>query len=80
MSNSRKLAFRRMQELKTQKVGNTTITVPKVTKTAPKVRRRTDEIHAEMTEEFWNLVENKMVDLSKWSGEGSVYKYAGLVD
>lgn len=80
MSNSRKLAFRRMQELKTQKVGNTTITVPNVTKTRPKVRRRTDEIHAEMSDRFWEDVENKMIDLSKWSGEGSIFKYAGLVD
>ena len=69
-----------MQELKQQKVGSTTITVPKVTKTRPKVRRRTDEVYAEMSDRFWEDVENKMIDLSRWNGEGNVFKYAGLVD
>ena len=80
MSNSRKLAFRRMQELKQQKVGSTTITVPKVTKTRPKVRRRTDEVYAEMSDRCWEDVENKMIDLLKWREEGKLLKYEGLVD
>ena len=75
MSNTRKQAFQRMQELKQQKIGNTTITTPR-----PKVRRRTDEVYAEMVDRFWEDVENKMIDLSRWNGEGSPWLYRELVD
>ena len=80
MSNTRKIAFKRAQELKKQKIGNTTITTPNVNNTRPKVRRRTDEIYAEMNDRFWQEVESKMIDLSRWSGEGSPYKYYNLID
>ena len=80
MSKSRKIAFQRYKELKEQKVGNTTIITPKVNKTPSKSFRKTDELYMEMEERFYELVENKMIDLSRWSGEGSPYKYAGLVD
>ncbi len=80
MSNSRRQAFLRMQELKTQKVGNTTIITPKVSKTPSKRRVRQDEIHADMVDKFWENVENKMIDLSRWSGEGSPWLYRELVD
>lgn len=73
--NNRKTAYRRFKELKTQKIGNTTITTPKL-----KPRRRTDEIYAEMNDRFWQEVESKMIDLSRWSGEGSPYKYYNLID
>ena len=72
-NTTRQQAFKRMQELRQQKVGNTIITTPKV-------RRRTDELYAELQERTYELIEDKMLDLSKWSGEGSVFKYAGLVD
>ena len=78
MSNLRKEAFRRMQELKTQKVGNTTITVPNVRKRGRVVRQ--DEIHADMVNRFWEDVDNKMIDLSRWNGEGSPWLYRELVD
>jgi hypothetical protein len=78
--NTRKLAYQRMKQLQQQKVGSTTIITPKVSKTTPKVRRRTDEIHAEMYDNFWGAVENKMIDLSRWSGEGSPYHYRELID
>ena len=76
MRNSRKEAFNRFQELRQQKIGNTTITTPKV----KKVRRRTDEVYAEMVDRFWEDVENKMIDLSRWNGEGSPWQYRELVD
>lgn len=72
-NKTRQEAFKRMQELRQQKVGNTIITTPKV-------RRRTDELYAELQERTYELIEDKMLDLSQWSGEGSVFKYAGLVD
>jgi hypothetical protein len=78
--NSRTKAFNRFQELKSQKVGSTTITIPNVVKQRPKVRRRTDEIHAEMYDNFWGAVESKMIDLSRWSGEGNPYHYKELID
>jgi hypothetical protein len=80
MSNLRKEAFRRMQELKQQKVGSTTITLPNVTKTRPKVRRRTDEIHAELVDEFWKKVEEKSIDLSRWDGQGSPWEHRHILD
>lgn len=83
MSNSRKAAMKRFKELralKEQKVGNTTITTPNVNKTPSKSFRKTDELYMEMQERFYDMVENKMIDLSRWSGEGSPYKYAGLMD
>lgn len=73
--NNRKTAYERFKELKTQKIGNTTITTPKL-----QPRRRTDEIYAEMYDRFWQDVENKMIDLSRWSGEGSPYKYKDFID
>ena len=76
MSNSRKQAFNRFKELRQQKIGNTTITTPKV----QKVRQRTDEIYSEMVDRFWEDVENKMIDLSRWNGEGSPWLYRELVD
>jgi len=76
MSNSRKAAFQRMQQLRQQKIGNTTITTPK-----PRGRRvRQDELHAEMVDQFWQDVEDKMIDLSRWNGEGSPWLYRELVD
>lgn len=80
MSNSRQLAFKRMQELKTQKVGSTIITVPKVVRERPKVRRRTDEIHAELVDEFWRKVEEKSIDLSRWDGQGSPWEHRHIMD
>ena len=73
MSNTRKQAFQRMQELKQQKIGNTKITTPRV-------RRRTDEVYAEAVDNFWLDVEAKMIDLSRWNGEGSPWLYRELVD
>jgi hypothetical protein len=76
MSNSRKEAFRRMQEIKSQKIGTTTITTPQ-----PRERKvKQDEMYAEMVDRFWNDVENKMIDLSRWNGEGSPWLYRELVD
>lgn len=76
MRNSRKEAFNRFQELRQQKIGNTTITTPKVTKS----RVRQDEIYSDMVNRFWEDVENKMIDLSRWNGEGSPWLYKELVD
>jgi len=76
MNNSRKQAFNRFKELRQQKIGNTTITTPNVRKT----HVRTDELYADLQERTYELIEDKMIDLSKWSGEGSVFKYAGLID
>jgi hypothetical protein len=76
MRNSRKEAFNRFQELRQQKIGNTTITTPKVTKS----RVRQDEIYSEMVNRFWEDVENKMIDLSRWNGESSPWLYRELVD
>ena len=75
MSTSRKAAFQRMQELRQQKIGNTVIKTPR-----PTVRRRTDEIYVEMLDRFYEDVEAKMIDLSRWNGEGPIYKYRELVD
>jgi len=76
MSNSRKEAFRRMQEIKSQKIGTTTIITPQ-----PRKRKvKQDEMYAEMVDRFWNDVENKMIDLSRWNGEGSPWLYRELVD
>jgi len=75
MEKLRKEAFKRAQQLRQQKIGNTTITTPR-----PKVRRRTDEVYAEMVDRFWEDVENKMIDLSRWNGEGSPWLYRELVD
>ena len=77
MNNSRKLAYMRYKQLKTQKIGNTTITTPQ-----PKRGRlvRQDEIHAEMMDRFWEEVENKSIDLSRWDGQGSPWLHRELVD
>lgn len=75
MSKTRKAAFKRMQELKQQKIGNTKITTPKL-----QPRTRTDERYADLQERTYELIEDKMLDLSKWNGEGSLFKYAGLID
>ena len=75
MSNTRKQAFKRMQELRQQKIGNTKITTPR-----PKVRRRTDEIHAELVDEFWRRVEEKSIDLSRWDGQGSPWQHRHILD
>jgi hypothetical protein len=77
MSNSRKQAFNRFQELRQQKIGNTTIITPQ-----PKRGRivRQDELYAEMVDRFWEDVENKMIDLSRWNGEGSPWLHRELVD
>ena len=65
-----------MQEIKTQKIGNTSIITPQ-----PRGRKvKQDEIYAEMVDRFWNDVENKMIDLSRWNGEGSPWLYRELVD
>jgi hypothetical protein len=80
MNNSRKQAFNRFKELKQQKIGNTTIITPNVKPNPPKIRKRTDELYADLQERTYELIEDKMIDLSKWSGEGSVFKYAGLID
>lgn len=73
MNNKRKEAFQRAQQIKQQKIGTTTITTPKV-------RRRTDEVYAEMVDRFWQDVEDKMIDLSRWNGESSPWLYRELVD
>lgn len=75
--NSRKKAFQRVQELRAQKIGNTKIITPQP---KPKVRQRTDERYAEMVDDFWREVEDKMIDLSRWSGEGSPWQYRHLID
>lgn len=75
MSNTRKKAFQRVQELRAQKIGNTKIITPQL-----KPRVRTDERYAEMVDDFWRDVEDKMIDLSKWSGEGSPWLYRELID
>jgi 23S rRNA maturation-related 3'-5' exoribonuclease YhaM len=77
MSNSRKEAFRRMQQIKTQKIGNTTITTPQPVRGR---RVKQDEIYAEMVDRFWEEVEQKSIDLSRWNGEGSPWLYRELVD
>jgi len=68
MSNTRKQAFKRMQELRQQKIGNTKITT------------RTDEIHAELVDEFWRRVEEKSIDLSRWDGQGSPWQHRHILD
>lgn len=78
-NTTRQQAFKRMQELRQQKVGNTTITTPNVKPNPPKPRRRTDEIYAEMEERLYEEIEMKMLDLSRWNGEGSLFKYRDLV-
>ena len=80
MEHLRKKAAKRFKELKSQKVGNTTIITPNVQPNPPKIRKRTDEIYAEMVDRFYDDVESKMIDLSRWSGEGSLYKYRDLID
>ena len=75
MNNLRKMAFKRAQELKAQKIGTTKIITPQ-----PKPRQRTDERYAEMMDDFWRDVEDKMIDLSRWSGEGSPWLYRELID
>jgi 23S rRNA maturation-related 3'-5' exoribonuclease YhaM len=79
MNNSRKTAYQRFKQLKQQKIGNTTITTPNVKPNTLKPRRRTDEIYQEMEERLYEEIESKMLDLSKWSGEGSLFKYRDLV-
>jgi hypothetical protein len=67
-----------MQELKQQKIGTTKITIPQP---KPRGRRvKQDEIYSEMVDRFWDDVENKMIDLSRWNGEGSPWLYRELVD
>lgn len=80
MSNSRKTAFQRYKELKQQKIGNTTITTPNVKSNPPKSRRRTDEIYADMVDRLYEDIEMKMIDLSRWSGEGNLFKYREFAD
>ena len=76
MSNSRKQAFNRFKELRQQKIGNTTIITPQ-----PRGRIvRQDEIYSDMVDRFWEDVENKMIDLSRWNGEGSPWLHRELVD
>jgi hypothetical protein len=78
MEKLRKEAFKRAQQLRQQKIGKTTITVPQP---KPRGRRvKQDEIYSEMVDRFWNDVENKMIDLSRWNGEGSPWLYRELVD
>ena len=75
MSNTRKIAYKRAQELKAQKIGNTKIITPKL-----QPRTRTDERFMDLQERCYELIEDKMLDLSKWNGEGNLFKYAGLID
>ena len=77
MSNLRKQAFNRFKELRQQKIGNTTIITPQ-----PKRSRivRQDEIYSDMVDRFWEDVENKMIDLSRWNGECSPWLHRELVD
>ena len=77
MSNSRKEAFRRMQQIKSQKIGTTTIITPQPVRGR---RVKQDEIYAEMVDRFWEEVEQKSIDLSRWNGEGSPWLYRELVD
>ncbi len=75
-TNNRKIAFMRAQEILQQKVNNTIITTPVVRK--PRVR--TDEVYCEMMEQLQQEVENKMITLSRWNGEGSLWKYREYLD
>lgn len=77
MSNIKmKEAFKRAQQIKSQKIGKTSIITPQ-----PRKRKvKQDEIYAEMVDRFWQDVENKMIDLSRWNGEGSPWLYRELVD
>jgi len=78
MSNIKmKEAFKRAQQIKTQKIGNTKITTPQPVRSR---RVKQDEIYSEMVNRFWEDVENKMIDLSRWNGEGSPWLYRELVD
>lgn len=80
MEHLRKQAIKRFNELKSQKVGNTTITTPTIKERPLKARRRTDEIYADMVDDYWRYVEDKMIDLSRWNGEGNLYQYRGYED
>lgn len=80
MEHLRKQAIKRFNELKSQKVGNTTITTPTIKERPLKPRRRTDEIYADMVDDYWRDVEDKMIDLSRWNGEGNLYQYRGYED
>ena len=80
MSNLRKQAFNRFKEIKSQKIGNTIITTPTIKETPLKPRRRTDEIYADMMDRFYEDVEAKMIDLSRWNGEGNLYQYRDYED
>ena len=54
MEKLRKEAFKRAQQLRQQKIGKTTITVPQP---KPRGRRvKQDEIYSEMVDRFWNDV------------------------
>jgi hypothetical protein len=80
MKNTRKQAFSRFKELKNEKMGITTINTSNVKNNISKSRVRTDELYLELQERSMQLIEDKMLDLSRWSGEGSLHKYADLVD
>lgn len=83
MEYLRKEAAKRFKELKSQKVGNTTIITPKPFSSKDntlKPRRRTDEVYSDMVDRFWQDVEDKMIDLSRWNGEGNLYEYRGYED
>ena len=76
MEYLRKLASKRVQEIRAQKNQPTNNT--KVNN--PKPRRRTDEIYADMMDRVYDDIESKMIDLSRWNGEGPLYKYRELID
>jgi len=72
-----KEAFKRAQQIKTQKIGKTTITTPQPIR-GRKVKQ--DEIYADMVNRFWEEVEQKSIDLSRWDGQGEPWKHRHLVD
>ena len=83
--NNRKVAFARAQQIKAeknnsvmvnQKVNNTIISVPQV----KRPRLRTDEIYVDMIENMMDDVEERMISLSRWDGEHSVWKHKDLLD
>ena len=74
MEYLRKQAIKRVQEIRAERENQS----HKNTTPQPKRRVKMDEIHAEMVERYWQDVEDKMIDLSKWNGEGSPYHYREL--
>ena len=80
MSNSRKLAFKRFNQLKSHQLGESILPSKKIENNPPKRRIRQDEMYVESVERMFQDIEDRMIDLSRWSGEGSLYKYLEFAD